>query len=34
MNINVRLKKNFVTAYNKMQEKYGEDIAYINGFGD
>lgn len=34
MNINIQLNKNFVTAYNKMQEKYGTDIAEINGFGD
>lgn len=34
MNINVKLNKNFTTAYNKMQETYGEEIAYINGFGD
>lgn len=34
MNINVKLKKNFATAYNKMQETYGEEIAKINGFSD
>lgn len=34
MNINIQLNKNFITAYNKMQEKYGTDIAEINGFGD
>lgn len=34
MNINIRLKKNFTTAYNKMQEKYGEEMAAINGFSD
>lgn len=34
MNINIRLSKNFVTAYNKMQEEYGEEMAYLNGFGD
>ena len=34
MDISIRLNKNFVTAYNKMQEKYGEDLAYLNGFGD
>ena len=34
MNINVRLIKNFTTAYNKMQEKYGEEMAKINGFSD
>lgn len=34
MNINVRLDKNFMTAYNRMSEKYGEEMAYLNGFGD
>ena len=34
MNINIRLSKNFTTAYNKMQETYGEEIAKINGFSD
>lgn len=34
MNINVKLSKNFVTAFNKMQEAYGEEIARINGFAD
>ena len=34
MNINIQLNKNFTTAYNHMQEKYGTDIATINGFGD
>ena len=34
MNINVRLNKNFTTAYNKMQEKYGDEMARINGFSD
>ena len=33
-NINIRLNKNFTTAYNKMQETYGEEIAKINGFSD
>lgn len=32
--INIRLNKNFTTAYNKMQEAYGEEIAKINGFSD
>ena len=27
MNINVRLNKNFTTAFNKMQETYGEEFA-------
>lgn len=34
MNIKVHLSKNFITAYNKMSEKYGEEFAYLNGFGD
>lgn len=34
MNINVRLNKNFTTAYNRMLEDYGEEIASINGFSD
>ena len=34
MDIKVRLDKNFTTAYNKMSEKYGEEMAYLNGFGD
>ena len=34
MNINVRLSKNFTTQYNKMQEKYGEEFAELNGFSD
>ena len=31
MIVNIRLNKNFTTAYNKMQEAYGEEI---NGFSD
>ena len=34
MNIKIPLGKNFTTAYNRMQDTYGEDMAYINGFGD
>lgn len=34
MEINVRLKKNFVTQYNKLQAEFGTDIARINGFDD
>ena len=34
MDIKVRLNKNFQTAYNKMSEAYGEEMAYLNGFGD
>lgn len=32
MNINIELKRNFVNAYNKMQNDYGEEMATINGF--
>jgi len=34
MNINIKLSKNFTTQYNKMQQEYGEEFAYLNGFGD
>ena len=34
MDINIRLNKNFTTAFNKMQEAYGEEMAKINGFSD
>lgn len=32
--INVRLNKNFTTAFNKMQNTYGEEFARLNGFSD
>lgn len=32
--INVKLNKNFTTAFNKMQETYGEEVSKINGFAD
>lgn len=34
MNINVKLNKNFTTQFNKMLVEYGEEFAYLNGFGD
>jgi Holliday junction resolvasome RuvABC endonuclease subunit len=34
MEINVRLKKNFITAYNKMQDEFGTEVAQLNGFAD
>ena len=34
MNINVRLNKNFTTAFNRMQAEYGEEFSKLNGFGD
>lgn len=32
MNVNLKLGKNFTTAFNKMVDKYGEDFELINGF--
>lgn len=32
--INVRLNKNFTTTFNKLMTEYGEEFAYLNGFGD
>lgn len=34
MQINVKLTKNFTTAYNKMMAEYGEEMAQLNGFSD
>jgi ribonucleoside-triphosphate reductase len=34
MNINVKLNKNFTTAFNKMLNDYGTDLAELNGFSD
>ena len=34
MKIDVKLIKNFVSQYNKLQEEYGTDIAKLNGFDD
>ena len=34
MDIKVKLNKNFTMAYNHLYEKYGEEFAYLNGFGD
>lgn len=34
MNINIKLGKNFTTAYNKMCEKYGEEFEKLNGFAE
>ena len=34
MKIDIRLGKNFVTQYNKLQGQFGTDIARINGFDD
>jgi ribonucleoside-triphosphate reductase len=34
MDINIKLIKNFTTAYNKMLTEYGEELAKLNGFSD
>lgn len=34
MNINIKLDKNFTTAFNRMLNDYGTEIAKINGFAD
>ena len=34
MEINIKLKKNFTTQYNKLQAEYGTEIARLNGFDD
>ena len=34
MNINIKLNKNFTTAFNKMCEKYGEEFEKLNGFSE
>ena len=30
MNINVRLNKNFTTAFNRLQGQYGEEFSKLN----
>jgi len=32
--INIRLDKNFTTAFNRLRNKYGKEIARLNGFAD
>lgn len=34
MDINIKLVKNFVCQYNKLQSEFGTDIAKLNGFDD
>ncbi|HHT97467.1 MAG TPA: anaerobic ribonucleoside-triphosphate reductase [Clostridiales bacterium] len=34
MNINIKLNKNFTTAFNRMLADYGEELAKLNGFSD
>lgn len=29
-----RKNKNFTTRWNKLQNEYGTELAYLNGFGD
>ena len=34
MNINIKLDRNFTSAFNKMMNKYGYEMARLNGFAD
>ena len=34
MKIDVKLMKNFVSQYNKLQSEFGTEISKINGFDD
>ena len=34
MEINIKLNKNFTTAFNRMLNDYGEELAELNGFSD
>ena len=34
MDLNIKLNKNFTTAFNRMLNEYGEEMASINGFSD
>ena len=34
MNINIKLCKNFVSQYNKLQQEFGTEISRLNGFDD
>ena len=34
MEINIKIVKNFVSQYNKLQSEFGTDIAKLNGFDD
>ena len=34
MEINIKLNKNFTTAFNRMLNEYGEEMAALNGFSD
>lgn len=34
MNINIKLDRNFVIAYNRLLAEYGEEMAHLNGFAN
>lgn len=34
MEINIKLNKNFTTAFNRMLSEFGEEVAELNGFSD
>ena len=34
MEINIKLNRNFTTAYNRLLNEYGTEMAAINGFSD
>lgn len=34
MNFNIPLSKNFATKFNRLSAEYGEEMTYLNGFGD
>ncbi len=34
MDLTIKLNKNFTTAFNKMQNEYGEELSRLNGFAD
>ena len=34
MNINIKLDKNFTSAFNRLSNKYGSDMAKLNGFSE
>lgn len=34
MNINLKLDKNFTTQFNRLKEKYGEEMVVLNGFAE
>lgn len=34
MDVGIKLNKNFVIAYNKLQKKYGDELAKLNGFAE